>query len=232
MLLGLTSCGLSNNKYSDACKKLEIECKTQIEFDAKVIRGSIGKEVEMFSRELDVLSEHLNKKISPFIKKSFNVDVVQYKPYRSSVSAEADRIIEGVSKVDSQKVFIDKVSYDSKANKLFNVFHTLDEIEVKNIDGNTQLSSYLKICSELPVGLCRISFYGEITAVKTDKNWKGWVTVKDFNSESITSSDLKNILHNQVALEVRRIVNSSSLENLGKDSIKNFVNDKLQQLSK
>ena len=130
--LTLVSCGFSENKYSIACKQLGYECKNQVEFDAKVIRGGIGIVINQFDSELETITTQINARVSEFSKKSFNVDIAQYQPVMMSVRTQADRLVENLEKVDDKKIFADKVVYNAQKNTLINVWDMNDEIEVRN----------------------------------------------------------------------------------------------------
>ena len=230
--LTLVSCGFSENKYSIACKQLGYECKNQVEFDAKVIRGGIGIVINQFDSELETITTQINARVSEFSKKSFNVDIAQYQPVMMSVRTQADRLVENLEKVDDKKIFADKVVYNAQKNTLINVWDMNDEIEVRNKSKDAKLKSYLQNCTRIPNGLCRISLTGEITAVKGENNWKGWIDIKTFNGEPITKNDVSGLLRNQVAIEIRKAINSQSKLDFDKNTIRNFTQNKLSEMAK
>jgi hypothetical protein len=230
--LTLVSCGFSENKYSIACKQLGFECKNQIEFDAKVIRGGIEAAVNQFDSELETISTQLNTKISEFSKISFNVDVAQYQPITISVRTKADRILENNEKIEDKKIYANKVVYNAQKNTLVNIWDMNDEIEVRNKSKDAKLKSYLQNCSRIANGLCRVSLTGEITAVKGENNWTGWIDIKTFNGEPITKNDVSGLLRNQVAIEIRKAINSSSKLDFDKSTIRNITQNKLSDMAK
>jgi hypothetical protein len=230
--LGLTACGLSDNKYSNACKQLELKCKNYSEFSSVVLRKGIDEELIKSNFEIEKITNEINRNISRFVKKSFSVDVAVYKPTNVNVQTMADRIIENIEKVDNQKIYVDAVTYHPQNKLLKNLWGFDDEIEVRNRESNRQIHEFLKTCDALPANLCKFSFIGEITAIKTEKNWKGWVEIKEFNAKLIEQKNISYLIKNQVASEIRGMVETPDKSKLNKDSISLITKAKIESFLK
>lgn len=229
LLVLIVSCGASENKYSQACKQLGVECKNEDEFN-RIVRREVRNSLLKNVNEIAISVEHFNKKISLYTKKSFSVDMVQYKLTSTDVRTIADRVISSTEKIDDTKIFVPKVVYNPSDKNTLQILDMRHGVEIKDATVKSQFSEYQKLCLTYPAGFCRLSLIGRVTAVKGEEGWKGWIIVEDFNGELLSVDRFNDLLVEQITRDVRQLHRSSDSK-FDKDTIHKLTKDRLTSFS-
>lgn len=195
----LLGCSGTNDKYQSACKSLGEKCSNASEFQ-RALDKAIEKSIVTQRAEIEKAVAIVNAALKPFIKNSFQVDLLEYKTHEFLTTNFKEELN---GRLENIKVYGYKKELEQKATSIKHAYGFSSDFKIRNDNTkNKELTRLQKLCSSLDNRFCSITFTGRLEGIysevgkneKSEMRWKGWVDIDAFTTHAIDAEDIIHVI--------------------------------------